>query len=166
MVRVVINNKQGLVQKAGGGLKIESALEAPNVKSMTLPNSYSLSGSAAGKTGVKGGVQTLTHNNAIVSGGLGGLLMVDPGGSSRTGVAIEAGSDGLRLALANVGSTGENVTFAASQFGNNAGTVLLAPLVDGGGIIDCIYLPARPGDGTTGLVSPAWWQMSGSKDAS
>ena len=159
MVRVVINNKQGLVQKAGGGVKIDSALEA---KGVTLPNSYSLSGSAAGKDGVKGGVQTLTHNNAIISGGLGGLLMIAPGGS-RTGVAIEAGSDGLRLARANGGASGENVTFAASQFGNNAGTVLLSPLVDGGGIIECIYLPAKPGDGTGGLAAPVWWQMSGSK---
>jgi hypothetical protein len=158
MVRVVINNKQGLVQKAGGGVAITSKAELRNANIEGL----STSGSAAGKSGVTGGVQSLTHNNAILSGALGGFLMVDPGGGSRTGVLLEAGGDATRLSIANVGPTGENIDIAAAQFGNNAGVARLIPLIDGGGIWDCIYLPAAVGDGTGGLVSPSWWQMSGS----
>ncbi len=157
MVKVVIDGRQGLVQKAGSGVEIKSAL---NVKNANL-RGVSLSGSSGG-TNVKGGVQTLSHNDSILSCSAGGLLMVDPGGSARTQISLATGSVGTRVAIANVGATTENLTYTLFSFGQIAAdNHVQKPLVDGGGIIEAIYIPTSVGDGTAGVTS-GWWLLSGS----
>ncbi len=157
MVKVVIDGRQGLVQKAGSGVEIKSAL---NVKNANL-RGVSLSGSSGG-TNVKGGVQTLSHNDSSCSAG--GLLMVDPGGggSARTQISLATGSVGTRVAIANVGATTENLTYTLFSFGQLAAdNHVQKPLVDGGGILEAIYIPTNVGDGTAGVTS-GWWLLSGS----
>lgn len=159
MVKVVIDNRQGLVQKAGSGVVIKSGLKVGDINI----RSFSLSGSAAGKTNVKGGVQTLAaHNHQVLSCSAGGFLMVDPAGGSRSGIALATGSVGTRVAIANVGATGENLTYTLFSFGQLAvDNHVQKPLVDGGAILEAIYIPTSVGDGTAGVTS-AWWMLSGS----
>ena len=158
MVKVVIDSRQGLVQKAGSGVVIKSGLKVGDINI----RSVSLSGSAAGKANVKGGVQTLSHNKTVLSCSAGGFLMVDPGGGARTQVALATGSVGTRVAIANVGASTENITYTLFSFGQlTADNHVQKPLVDGGGILEAIYIPTDVGDGTAGVVS-GWWLLSGS----
>lgn len=158
MVKVVIDGRQGLVQKAGSGVVIKSALDAKNANL----SGVSLSGSSAGKTHVTGGVQVLYHNETILSCSAGGFLMVDPGGGARSQVSLATGSVGTRVAIANVGSTGENLTYTLFSFGQLAvDNHVQKPLVDGGAILEAVYIPGNVGGGSTGVTS-AWWMLSGS----
>lgn len=159
MVKVVIDGKLGVVQKDGSGVEIKPGLKVGDINI----RSFSLSGSAAGKTNVKGGVQTLAnHNHQVLSCSAGGLLMVDPGGSARSGIALATGSVGTRVAIANVGATTENLTYTLFSFGQIAAdNHVQKPLVDGGGILEAIYIPTNVGDGTAGVTS-GWWLLSGS----
>lgn len=50
------------------------------------------------------------------------VMLVDPGGGSRTGVIIQAGiEDGERITIVNVADANETITFAAAGTSNVAG---------------------------------------------
>ena len=74
----------------------------------------------SGDTRADVAVQTLGGNDETISvSGKGMLVRVDPGGASRSGTILEAGSvDGQIVVLLNVADGAETVTFAAAGTSN------------------------------------------------
>ena len=130
MVKVVITDKKGLVQSSGGGTHVQNNLDlhGTQLKQVGLLQ-------AATQT------QTLDAHKNFLSCSTANVLLIDAGGSARTGAQLATGSyDGQMVNLANVSNAdSETVTFSpntgSSQINSVKGALYkLVPLQAGGGI--------------------------------
>lgn len=129
MVKVVIDNKKGLVQESGGGTVIKNQV---NLQGNDLLQ--------VGLTSLASVSQTLDAHKNILSCSKANLMLVDAGGAARTGLQLATGShDGQVLYILNSSDANEKITLSpnsgSSQIGSfSGGEYKIGPVSFGGHI--------------------------------
>ncbi len=128
MVKVVIDDKKGLVQESGGGTVIKNRVDLSNNDLLRV-----------GLTSLATTTQTLDANKCILSCSKANFMVVDAGGGARTGLQLATGShDGQVLYIANVSNAnGETITLSPNSGSSQVSTVYgagysVVPLQAGG----------------------------------
>jgi hypothetical protein len=128
MVKVVIDDKKGLVQESGGGTVIKNRVDLSNNDLLRV-----------GLTSLATTTQTLDAHKNILSCSKANFMVVDAGGSARTGLQLATGShDGQTLYIANVSNANaEKITLSPNSGSSQVNTLYateyeIIPLQAGG----------------------------------